>query len=149
MTDIVACPSCGARNRVRGDMRGVPVCGKCKKPLPVPQVAEIRVLTGENFESAIRLNPKPMLVDFWAAWCNPCRLLAEVLEKFAAAHPGITMAKVDTDSEAGLASQYQIFSIPTLVMFVKGSEVHRVSGAMSVGELAAAFHPWLEKKEND
>jgi thioredoxin 2 len=146
MADVVTCPACGVQNRVRGGMRGVPVCGKCKKPLPVPPAPEIRDLTGENFESAIRLNPKPVLVDFWAAWCQPCRLMAAVLEKFAAARPGITLAKVDTDAEPGLASQFQIFSIPTLILFVGGQEVHRVSGAISENELAAAFGPWLQKK---
>lgn len=146
MAEIVTCPTCGVKNRVRGGMRGVPLCGKCKKPLPAPPAPGIRVLTGDNFESAIRLNPNPVLVDFWAAWCQPCRQMAPVLEKFAAAHPGITLGKVDTDAEHGLATQFQIFSIPTLVMFVKGREVHRVSGAVSESDLAAAFGPWLGKK---
>jgi thioredoxin 2 len=147
MTEIVVCQACGVKNRIRNGIRGVPLCGKCKKPLALPQEAEIRVLTTENFESAIRLNPKPVLVDFWATWCQPCRLMAASLEKFALAQPGITLAKVDTDAEPGLAAQYQIFSVPTLILFVKGSEAHRVSGAMSEKELAAAFNPWLEKKE--
>jgi thioredoxin 2 len=146
MTEIVTCPACGVKNRVRGGMRGAPVCGKCKKPLPAPRAAESRDLTGDNFESAIRLNPNPVLVDFWATWCQPCRQVAEVLKKFASVHPGITMAKVDTDAEPGLASQFQIFSIPTLILFVGGREVHRVSGAMNERELTAAFGPWLGKK---
>jgi thioredoxin 2 len=145
MAEIVTCPACGVKNRVRGGMRGVPVCGKCKKPLPAAPASEVRVLSGENFESAIRLNPKPVLVDFWAAWCQPCRVLAASLEKFAAAHPGFTLGKVDTDAEPGLASQFQIFSIPTLILFVGGREVHRVSGAMNERELAKEFGPWLGK----
>ena len=147
MAEIIRCPACGVNNRVRGDMRGVPLCGKCKKPLPVADEPVMRVLTTENFESSVRLNPQPMLVDFWASWCMPCRQMAAALEKFARARPGITVAKVDTDAEPGLASQFQIFSIPTLILFIKGQEAHRVSGAMSENELAAAFAPWLEKKQ--
>jgi thioredoxin 2 len=146
MAEIILCPACGVKNRVRGDMRGVPLCGKCKKPLPPAAKSSIRVLTTENFESSIRLNPQPMLVDFWASWCMPCRQMAAALEKFVAARTDVTVAKVDTDAEPGLASQFQIFSIPTLVLFVGGREVHRVSGALSASDLAAAFKPWLDKK---
>ncbi|MBU4404088.1 MAG: thioredoxin [Candidatus Aminicenantes bacterium] len=147
MAEIIRCPACGVTNRVRSDMRGVPLCGKCKKPLPLADKPRLRILTTENFDSAIRLNPQPVLVDFWANWCLPCRQMAKALEKLAAAQPGITVAKVDTDAEPGLASQFQIFSIPTLIMFVKGREVHRVSGAMNESELDKAFRPWLQKKE--
>ncbi len=145
MGEIIVCPACGVKNRVHNDMRGVPLCGKCKKPLPV-STAEIRTLTAESFDSAIRLNPKPVLVDFWATWCQPCRLMAKVLEKFAADWPDVTLAKVDIDAEPGLASQYQIFSVPTLILFIKGGEAHRVSGAMSEAELTAEFRTWLEEK---
>ncbi len=146
MADIVVCPACGVKNRVRDTMRGAPLCGKCRQPLPVAAAVSIRALTTENFESALRLNPLPMLVDFWAEWCQPCRLLAEVLDEFARKHPKITLARVDIDAEPGLASQYQIFSVPTLVLFIGGREAHRVSGAMSVNELSAAFAPWLQAK---
>jgi thioredoxin 2 len=146
MADIIACPACGARNRVRADIRGVPLCGKCKQPLPVTARVRPRVLKTEDFESSLRLNPQPMLVDFWAQWCMPCRTLAPELEKFAAAHPEITVAKVDIEAEPGLASQFEIFGVPTLVLFIKGREEHRVSGAMSVVQLEEAFRPWLAKE---
>jgi len=147
MANIIICPACGIKNRVRANILGVPLCGKCKKPLPLPGKPLLRILTTENFESSIRLNPQPMLVDFWAKWCMPCRMLAPVLEKFAAAHSVIAVAKVDTDAEPGLASQFQIFSVPTLIMFVQGLEVHRISGALSASELEAAFRPWLQEKK--
>jgi thioredoxin 2 len=145
MADIVTCPACGARNRVRGGMQGTPLCGRCKKPLPAARKGEIRVLGADGFESAIRLSPKPMLVDFWASWCQPCRLMSAVLEKFAAVRDDVILAKVDIDAEPGLASQYQIFGVPTLVLFVKGREVHRLSGAVGEARLAQEFAPWLKK----
>jgi len=146
MAEIITCPACGAKNRIRADMRGVPLCGKCKEPLPIAARVQARALTTDDFESSLRLNPQPLLVDFWAQWCMPCKALAPVLEKFAAAHPEITLAKVDIDAEPGLASQFQIFGVPTLILFVKGQEAHRVSGAMNLGELEEAFRPWLQKK---
>lgn len=146
MAEIIICTACGVKNRVRAGIVGQPLCGKCKQPLPPVAKVRLRDLTTDNFESSMRLNPQPMLVDFWAKWCMPCRTLAPVLERFAAAHDEITVARVDTEAEPGLASQFQIFGVPTLIMFVKGLEAHRVSGAMSLEELEAAFRPWLKKK---
>lgn len=146
MAEIVVCPACGVKNRIRGAMSGAPLCGKCRQPLPHATAVSIRALTTESFDSALRMNPQPMLVDFWAAWCQPCRLLAAVLDEFARKHPKITLARVDIDAEPGLASQFQIFSIPTLVLFIGGHEVHRVSGAMSERELTTEFGSWLETK---
>ena len=147
MTDIIVCPACGIKNRIRADILGVPLCGKCKTPLAAAKTTDIPVLTVDNFDSFLIANSRPILVDFWAKWCMPCRMLAPVLEKFADAHASIAMAKVDTDAEPGLASQYQIFSVPTLIMFVQGREVHRISGALNPNELEVAFRPWLQDKK--
>lgn len=145
MADIIVCPACGIKNRIRDDILGVPLCGKCKKPLPVAKKTEIPALTVDNFDSFLIANPRPVLVDFWAKWCMPCRTLSPVLEKFAAAQPSIALAKVDIDAESTLASQYQIFSVPTMILFVRGQEVQRLSGAVSAIELETTFKPWLQK----
>jgi thioredoxin 2 len=147
MANVIVCPACGIKNRVSADMLGVPLCGKCKTPLPVAKTMDIPALTVDNFDSVLIANSRPVLVDFWAKWCMPCRMLSPVLEKFAATHTSIALAKVDIDAQPTLASQYQIFSVPTMILFVRGQEVHRLSGAVTAAELAAAFKPWLEKKE--
>ena len=143
MANIIVCPACGIKNRIRADILGVPLCGKCKTPLAEAKTMDIPALTVDNFDSFLSADPRPILVDFWAKWCMPCRTLSPVLEKFAAAHTVIALAKVDIDAQPGLASQFQIFSVPTMILFVRGKEVQRLNGAVSVTELETAFKPWL------
>jgi len=86
-------------------------------------------ITKENFESEVKASPVPVLLDFFATWCGPCRMVAPVLEEIAAENPGIRVCKVDVDEQPELAREFGIMTVPTLVVMKNGEAVRRVSGA--------------------
>jgi thioredoxin 2 len=130
----VVCPHCHTTNRVRqADLASSPDCGNCHRPL----FAGKPVALGEDaFERHITRGDLPVLVDFWAPWCGPCRMMAPAFEQAAAQlEPHVRLAKVNTDEAQSLGARLAIRSIPTLALFVKGREVARQAGAMGAGDI--------------
>ena len=129
----VACPHCSTTNRVdRARLAESPTCGSCGKELFPGRPFE---LTQSNFDRHISADT-PVIVDFWAAWCGPCRMMAPAFEQVAAqVEPGIRLAKVDTEAHPGIASRFGIRSIPTLIAFRGGREIARQSGALPLPQL--------------
>src|SRR5918992_1374607 len=121
---IVRCPNCGKRNGIRSEAEEIPRCGNCHNPLPWLIDA-----TSESFDAELRASV-PVLVDFWAPWCGPCRWIAPLVEELARAHAGrLKVVRLNVDEAPGISARLEARSIPTLIVFRDGEEADRLAGA--------------------
>lgn len=130
----IVCPHCSAVNRIpSARLADRPKCGKCRETLFDARPVD---LEGASFHKHISRNDIPVVVDFWAAWCGPCKMMAPAFAQAASQlEPHARLAKVDTDAEQAVAAQYNIRSIPTIVLFKNGREVARQPGAMGAADI--------------
>jgi thioredoxin 2 len=135
-SDIVSCTSCGTKNRVPASARGVPKCGKCQSALPwVTEAGD------DDFDTVAIGSTVPVLVDLWAEWCPPCRMVSPALDQLAKERAGhLKLVKVDVDRAPGLARRYDARSIPTLLIIDGGEVVSRQVGALP----AHALKAWVD-----
>ena len=135
--DVVACPSCGRRNRVPAAAAGVPRCASCHAPLPwVTDAGD------DTFAEVVERSKLPVLVDLWAPWCGPCRAVSPALESLARQRAGrVKLVKVDVDRSPAVAARFGAQSIPTLLVLDRGAVVARQVGAAPETALAQ----WLDR----
>ncbi|MDB6110186.1 MAG: trxA 2 [Pedosphaera sp.] len=141
---VMACAHCGQRNRIPYERLNQAVrCGKCKTDIPGVN-APVDVDSEDHFNSLVKLSPLPVLVDFWAPWCGPCKMVGPEFEKVATQSAGeIIVAKVNTEAQPSLAGRFSIQSIPTLILFQGGREVARTSGARPAAGIQDFVHQSL------
>jgi thioredoxin 2 len=135
---VVSCPACGTKNRIPADrLNEVPVCGKCRAPLKgAAGPGKTVEITDATFRKEVVEYPGTVLVDCWASWCGPCRMLAPILDELAAEYRGrVKIVKLNTDENPGISSEYGIRSIPTMLIFRNGIQVDRITGALPKQEI--------------
>jgi thioredoxin 2 len=137
ITQLIRCPSCGATNRAPDHQplqKLHPVCGRCKSPLP--NFNRPLTVTDDNYINAVERSPLPVLLDLWAPWCGPCRMLAPVIEQLASELAGrVRVAKLNVDENPLVSSRFGVRSIPTLLVIKDGREVDRLVGVQPKAEI--------------
>jgi thioredoxin 2 len=135
-TRIEQCPHCGRRNRVPAAASGVPRCGNCHRPLPW-----IADATDDTFAEVVEQSTLPVVVDLWATWCGPCRMVSPALERVATDLAGrIKLVKVDVDAAPKVAERFQVRAVPTLLVMKDAQVIARQAGAAP----AAVLRTWVE-----
>jgi thioredoxin 2 len=129
----IACPYCFTRNRVPDERLGEgPKCGQCHKPLLPAAPVDV---AGENLSRLVSGTELPVVADFWAEWCGPCKMMAPAFADAARQRPRIHFVKVDTEASPQVSASYNIRGIPTMILFRNGAETARVSGAMHSAQI--------------
>ena len=143
---VITCPACGAKNRVPVEKlrEGLqPVCGQCQSTLAVSTIPA--TVTDANFADEVERSPLPVLLDMWAPWCGPCRMIAPVIEQLADELAGrVKVAKLNTDEHPTTASRFNVRSIPTLLVLKGGKEIDRLVGAMPKQEILRRLEPLIK-----
>jgi len=141
---VIRCSACGVGNRVPRDKiaSGLePVCGRCKAPLRLD--TQPIAVTDASFAADVERSPLPVLVDAWAAWCGPCRMIAPAIEQLASERKDIRFGKLNVDENIRTSQDFGVHGIPLLVFFKDGVERGRVVGAVPKGQIEAAIHEYL------
>ena len=143
---ILVCPECLAKNRVAEDkLTEAPQCGKChSKLLPLKPIE----LNEQNFTAFVSNSDLPILIDLWADWCGPCKMMAPHFAQVASQNPQVIFAKIDTEQSPRLSQAFNVRSIPTLVLMQKTNELSRISGALRAPELQQWLNQQLTNVEN-
>jgi len=130
---IAKCPACGTNNRITPQKaaKHQPICGRCKEPLPSRVSAPV-IVTDTNFAEIVEQSNVPVLLDLWAVWCGPCRILAPTIDSLAKELAGnVLVGKIDVDANPRTAARFRVQSVPTLLILDEGREIERIVGVQS------------------
>jgi len=135
---IINCPNCGAKNRIpKSRIHESPICGKCRARLKTTGYSDKPIeVTDQSFEREVLAHQGPVLLDCWAPWCGPCKMVTPVLDQLASEYAGrVKIAKLNVDENPATASRYAIQSIPTMLIFNQGNQINRLVGALPKQEI--------------